>query len=243
MLRQWRRWRQEPRRALAQAAAIAPTVLICMCLVVFVVVVLLGSVINNLVMHSGVGAISVTPRVYALPTTTVPLPKTPTPTNPLDHGPHLGGIDTEFNKLLNGQQSTMMSTATTIAGQQVGLATWEASDTNDNHNRIREIDLSPGSIEWTNEQDAMPVITFFLPPDAQYLRTETTDVSSYGTVIHHVYMSHLLAQYLAPSMFYDDLGLVDPIPPGTFEWYCWSNHGYINGPYSGCEILTQAPVK
>lgn len=37
--------------------------------------------------------------------------------------------------------------------------------------------------------------------------------------------------------------LTTPIPPGTFEWFCWSSHGYLTGPYNGCEILTRAPAK
>lgn len=213
------------------AWAITLTSVISACLIVCIV----ASVLSAL--H---GSSNTAGTTSATAPTSPPLP-TATP-NPLDRGPHLGSLDTEFDKLL-GQRSTMALTPTVVAGQHIELATWEAGDTTDGQGRIREIDFDPTTTTWANVQAAMPVITFFLPPDARYLRTETKDESSYGTVIHHVYTSHLLAQFIGASVFTDDLDLTTPIPPGTFEWFCWSSHGYLNGPYTGCEILTRAPAK
>lgn len=237
MLRQWRQWRREHERAFAQAAAVAPTVFISICLVAFVGMIVATGVYGQIsyTRTHGSGA-----SAAPFPTNT-PLPTaTQTPTSPLDHGPYLGSNGDVFHQLMHvhADDPGRSPSFITIAGQEFDIKLWGGVP----GSPVGESDLQATNSN-LNAQTAPAIMKTFLPPDARYVRTETRDASFGGTVVHHVYTSALLAKAIDdPHDYFDDLDFSTPIPVGTFEWYCYSTYGYLNGPYDYCYIWTRAPA-
>lgn len=219
-----------PQRRRLNANLLVPAI----ALGIVVVLLLASAVFASLEGRTARGSATVIPTWT--PTDTPP----PTPTlTALDNGPFLGAVDDAFVSLLGGSSPSIGATDSTVAGHhvQVGFqftAGW------DSRSRIRAIEVYAGDATMTT-QTVPGIMGTFLPPDAKHVRDVTKDVTQYGTVVHHVYYSALLANTLQQQDFIDDLDLTTPTPLGTFEWFCFSYHGWMYGPYSGCIMWTWAP--
>lgn len=182
------------------------------------VVIFVGSAAIAGIASSGTATSSPT-AVAAQPTSTSPPKPTATFT---PSGPHIltgatiGGLQDAFQAKYGTPSGT--GTAKTYKFDKGLVTATPAGDASiDGKNHVVSLRIGPSSGQW-DAATAQPTCEAFLPPDAQFVKTQ--DVSGFGP--ERVYTSASLALSVSAGAF-------NGAAPGTFSMELWPGVGFNKG--------------